>query len=343
MRKILAKNRPDCVGAGGSYNLDMRRRWKWLLPLGGAIALAGVVAAWLQLRTWESTDDARIDGHIAGLSSRVAGVVTRVTVEENQAVRAGQPLITLDARDYAVALDRAEAELAMATAQLAEAERDHDAARARVRQAAEGARLAETDRRRYRFLASERAVPPQLFDDKLSAARVSDAALAAARSTALASPVEARTAAVKMAQAALERARLDLDYTRIAAPFSGVVARRAAEPGMRVAPGQELLALVDTNDLWVTADFKETQLRRIRPGQRARCKVDALGIDFDGQVESVGAATGARVSVLPPENATGNWVKVVQRMPVRIRLRAGQAGLERLRPGMSVEPRVYVK
>jgi membrane fusion protein (multidrug efflux system) len=155
--------------------------------------------------------------------------------------------------------------------------------------------------------------------------------------------VEARVAGVSVAAAALERARLDLEYTKIRAPTDGVVVRRAAEPGHHVAPGEELLSVAAIGDLWVTANFKETQLRRLAAGQRARVHVDALGQKFAATVESLAAASGARSSVLPPENATGNFVKVVQRLPVRLRFDAGQRGLERLRPGMSVEPHVWLK
>jgi membrane fusion protein (multidrug efflux system) len=140
----------------------------------------------------------------------------------------------------------------------------------------------------------------------------------------------------------VERARLNLDYCRITAPVSGIVTERSAEIGARISAGQQLLMIVETGDLWVTANFKETQLARMHPGQSARIYVDALGENFDGTVESMPAITGSRTSVLPPENATGNFVKVVQRMPVRIRFRPNQRDLGKLRPGMSVEPKVRV-
>jgi membrane fusion protein (multidrug efflux system) len=139
------------------------------------------------------------------------------------------------------------------------------------------------------------------------------------------------------------RARLDLEYTRIVAPFDGVVGRRGVQLGQRVQPGEQLLALVDLNHLWVTANFKETQFKKLKLGQRVRFKVDALGRRLDGWVESFSPASGARFSLLPPENATGNYVKVVQRLPARIGIKAGQPGQHQLRPGMSVEPRVDVR
>jgi membrane fusion protein (multidrug efflux system) len=155
--------------------------------------------------------------------------------------------------------------------------------------------------------------------------------------------IKGQKANAEAAQAAFEKAKLNLTYTIIVAPVSGVVTQRSAEPGARVSPGEQLMMIVQTDDLWVTADFKETQLERMRPGQRVTIHVDAMHQDFAGTVESMPAITGSRTSVLPPENATGNYVKVIQRMPVRIRFNAGQKDLDKLRPGMSVEPKVYVE
>jgi membrane fusion protein (multidrug efflux system) len=143
-----------------------------------------------------------------------------------------------------------------------------------------------------------------------------------------------------LAQARLEQAELDLQYTRITAPADGIIGRRTVNVGDRIQPGQQLMALTQTGDLWVTANFRETQLQRMHPGQPAEVHIDALDLDLRGHVESLGATTGSRLSLLPPENAAGNYVKVVQRIPVRIRFEPGQADLDRLRPGMSVEPKV---
>jgi membrane fusion protein (multidrug efflux system) len=152
--------------------------------------------------------------------------------------------------------------------------------------------------------------------------------------------IKSQQANAEATQAALEKSRLNLDYCRIEAPVGGVVTQRSAEVGARISKGQQLFMIVQTDDLWVTANFKETQLARIHPGQHVRIHVDALHDDFNGTVESMPAVTGSRTSVLPPENATGNYVKVIQRMPVRIRFAAGQKDLDKLRPGMSVEPTV---
>ncbi len=155
--------------------------------------------------------------------------------------------------------------------------------------------------------------------------------------------IKSQQANAESAQAALSQRKLNLGYCRISASVSGVVTQRSAELGARISKGQQLLMIVQTNNLWVTANFKETQLKRMHPDQRVKIHVDAMHQDFAGTVESMPAITGSRTSVLPPENATGNYVKVIQRMPVRIRFNPGQKGLDNLRPGMSVEPKVYVE
>jgi membrane fusion protein (multidrug efflux system) len=155
--------------------------------------------------------------------------------------------------------------------------------------------------------------------------------------------IKSQRANSEASQALYEKAKLNLKYGQIVAPVAGVVTERSAEPGARISTGQQLLMIVETDDLWVTANFKETQLARMHPGQRVKVYVDALRQNFEAKVESMPAITGSRTSVLPPENATGNYVKVIQRMPVRIRFNAGQKDLDKLRPGMSVEPKVYVE
>jgi membrane fusion protein, multidrug efflux system len=154
--------------------------------------------------------------------------------------------------------------------------------------------------------------------------------------------IKSQEANAEATQAALDQSRLNLGYTHITAPVSGVITQRSAEIGARISKGQQLFMIVQTGDLWVTANFKETQLSRMRPGQHVRIHVDALSDNFDGTVESMPAVTGSRTSVLPPENATGNYVKVIQRLPVRIRFSKSQKDLDKLRPGMSVEPKVHL-
>lgn len=384
----------------------------------GAIALlvlvvlliVGAAILWWYLATFESTEDAQIDGHISPVSTRVAGTVTGVFVENNQRVQAGQLLVQLDPRDYQVALDRAEAELARAQAQLAAthpsvpitstttqttvatttqevsdaeaalaaAERDVQAAQARVQaaRATEERARADLDRTRYLFL--EKATPVERLDAAEAVYKAAHADVASQRALARAaakaveqqqarlrqawsrqgeaqknaprqvsvqkSQIDAQQAAVRAAQAEVERAQLELAYTRITAPIAGVIGMRSAEPGQRVQPGEQLVAVVDLDHVWVTANFKETQIKGMRVGQPVHIEVDALGGEaLRGQVESFPGATGARYSLLPPENATGNWVKVVQRLPVRIALSPGQDPRHRLRLGMSVEARVRVR
>lgn len=364
------------------------RRWRREHPLGfvALVMLALVVVAaalliWWWLHTHETTDDAQIDGHIAAMSSRIAGTVTAVFVEDNVPVTRGQLLVQLDPRDQQVALDRAQAELAQARA-LYEAERANlpittvgsatsvatsadEVVNARAALAAAEAddARAQAELARARYLIGERAIAKERYDQVVAAATASRklvdearARLQQARSRrgeartsaperlrAEKAQLDARAAAVAAAEAAAERARLDLEYTRIVAPVDGIVGKRSVEPGQRVQPGEQLLAVVGLDDLWVTANFKETQLRRLAVGQKVRIKVDALATTLDGTVESFAGASGARYSLLPPENATGNYVKVVQRLPVRIRLAPGQDRQRRLRPGMSVEPRVSLR
>jgi membrane fusion protein (multidrug efflux system) len=150
-------------------------------------------------------------------------------------------------------------------------------------------------------------------------------------------------AQVAQKTALVEQAKLNLGYCTIVAPVTGIVGKKTVELGQNIVPGQQLLAVVPLDDIWVTANFKETQLSHMKPGQRVRVTVDAEGRTYTGKIVAVGGASGSRFSVLPPENATGNYVKVVQRIPVRINLDAGQNGDHRLRPGMSVDPKVYVE
>ena len=170
------------------------------------------------------------------------------------------------------------------------------------------------------------------------------AALTAPQQVAI-SQARANTSQAQVLQkrAAVDQAKLNLSYCTIVAPVSGIIEKKSVEAGSNVSPGQELMAVVPLDDLWITADFKEAQLRRMKPGQKVTFSVDAYGREYQGRVTGIGGASGSRLSLLPPENATGNFVKVVQRLPVRIDLDPNQNGDHRLRPGMSVEPKVYVQ
>ena len=388
-----------------------RRRNRGLLIAGviGILILIGGFLFWRYAQTYESTDDAQVDGHLNAIASRIQGTITAVYVDANQQVSAGQVLADLDPRDYQVATDQAKAQVSQAEAQIqaenpnipitqtttattssmmlaevhtaeaavAAAEGEYAAALARLREAEANNAKAQADVARYKLLVDKDEIPRQQYDQVVATAKALEAGVESNRASAdsarkivdqrRAQVEEAKTrltqvaenapqqlaisranlnsrqAGAQMAKAQLERALLDLSYTKIVTPISGIVSKRAAEVGNRVQPGQQLFMIAQTSDLWVTANFKETQLRRMRPGLPVTIEVDAFKQKFDGYVESMPAATGAISSLLPPENATGNYVKVVQRLPTRIRFKQGQAGLERLRPGMSVVPTVWLQ
>jgi membrane fusion protein, multidrug efflux system len=270
----------------------------------------------------------------------------------------------------------AEAEVATSQAALAAAERDREVNAAKVSEAEANNAKAQADLARYKLLIAKEEVSQQEFDQVVATAKAQTATVAATEAglqgaartvdqrraqlaqseTKLAqyrrnapqqiairrAQVQSNQASAESAQAQLEQSRLQLSYTNVTAPVSGIVMRRSAEIGSHVAAGQQLMQIAQISDVWITANYKETQLSRIRPGQSATIHVDALKEDFEGYVENISGSTGAVASVLPPENATGNYVKVVQRIPVRLRFKLGQQGLNLLRPGMSVEPSVRV-
>jgi membrane fusion protein (multidrug efflux system) len=385
------------------------RRILLFLVIGIVLAVAGVLL-YRYLTTYESTDDAEIDGYIYPVSSRVPGYVVRVTVDNNQYVPAGTVLAELDPKDYDVAVANAKATLANdrsaseaarinvpltsvntssqlssaqsdvenAQAGLTAAERQFDAEQATLRQAEANDLKAQDDVTRYKPLAEKDEIPQQQYTQAVDSQKATAAAIEAARASAAAAEqavTEARThiaqaeaqlhyaetrpqqislqqsraqaadAQAEQAQAALQQAQLNLQYTTIVAPISGIVGQRTAQPGQNVSPGQQLMTIVplDTENIWVTANFKETQLTYMQPGQPAKISVDTYGRTYDGHVLNIGGATGARYSLLPPENATGNYVKVVQRIPVKIVFDKGQDPQHPLRPGMSVEPKVKVR
>jgi membrane fusion protein (multidrug efflux system) len=289
-------------------------------------------------------------------------------------LRAEDPTVSITETTRQTQLASTSSDLAGAQASVSEARKSVDQLEAQLAQAQANDRTVQLDRERAERLAADGAIARAELDQRANAAVASSAnleslrhALEAARDHVAAqqaraatigsklsevrsngprevetraATVEWRRASLELAKARLAQAELNLSYTKIVAPFAGVVGKKAVSVGDRVAPGQQLMALVPLGDLWVTANFRENQLERMRVGQPADVKVDALGATLSGTVVSFGGATGSRFSVLPPDNASGNYVKVVQRIPVRIKLDAAQAGLDRLRPGMSVEPTV---
>ena len=332
---------------GGGGRSSRRRIGRRIL---GALALLALAAAlltvgvrvWNYLDTYESTDDAQIDGHVAPVSARIEGTIAHVYVQDTESVKAGDLIAQIDPRDAQTALASARANLEQARAQLGSARADYTASLSKVRQSEATAVQARNDAQRSQSLFNLHIVSNSDHDEKVRAAAVADATVESDRASAEAARtlIASRAASVDAAQAAVDQALLNLEYTRITAPMAGVIGKKTVEDGERVQPGQQLLAIVPLTDVWVTANFKETQIRRMKPGQRAIIYVDAIGRDFEGYVEGISGASGEKYSLMPPENATGNYVKVVQRLPIRIRLRDGQDPDHRLRVGMSVEARV---
>jgi membrane fusion protein, multidrug efflux system len=385
------------------------RRILLFLVIGFVLAI-GAVLLYRYLGSYESTDDAQIDGYIYPVSSRVPGYVVRVTADNNQFVQAGTVLVQLDPKDYDVAvanakatwanvraaseaarinvpltsvntssqLSSAQSDVENAQSGLVVAERQFDAAQAALRQAEANDLKAQDDVTRYKPLAEKDEIPQQQYTQAVDSQKATAAAIEVARASAAAaeqavtgartrvaqaeaelnyaqtrpqqislqqSRAQAADAQAEQAQAALQQAQLNLQYATVVAPVSGIVGQRTVQPGQNVSPGQQLMTIVplDSGNIWVTADFKETQLTYMRPGQPVKISVDTYGQSYDGRVLNIGGATGARYSLLPPENATGNYVKVVQRIPVKIVFDKGQDPQHVLRPGMSVEPKIRVR
>jgi membrane fusion protein (multidrug efflux system) len=310
----------------------------------GAILCVGGFTFWKYIESFQDTDDAEVDGYLDPIGSRINATVTAVYVDNNQSVKAGRLPVQLDPRDFQVAAEQARAQLAQAQADLNSARQNYVSAVSTIRQAEAQNYLAQRNARRYADLIKLDVASQSEFDQYDATARAQaatvkvDAAAAASAQRTIAS----REAQVQAAQAALDQAELNLSYTLIYAPADGIIGNRSVQLGQRIQPGQSLMALSQMDDLWVTADFKETQLKRMHPGEPATIHVDALGRDFKGYVQNMPGATGSLYDLLPPENATGNYVKIVQRLPVRIAFDRGQ-DLTQLRPGMSVEPKVWLR
>ncbi len=273
----------------------------------GAVIIAAVLAAFFIVRAylWESTDDAYVQAHSLMLSARIGGTVQKVLVDENDKVKAGQLLAQIDDRDYSAAYNQAVADEASIQADLEQASLDYE---------------------RVSKLYKEAAVSKQQYD----------AALARFRN------LQSR---LKADQFKADQAKLNLGYTQITAPEDGAIAKKSVEPGMVIPPGQALFGFVSSQERWVTANFKETQLSRVKIGQKVDVEVDALnGKKLQGVVDSIGSATGSTFTLLPPDNSTGNFTKVVQRVPVKIKLlNLTSEAIDRLAAGLSavVDVRVH--
>jgi membrane fusion protein (multidrug efflux system) len=348
-----------------------------------AVLIVGALLFWWHSTYYEDTDDAQVDGHLIQISARVAGQVIRVNVEQNQYVQAGSLIAEIDPKDFEVAVQQDEASLesaeanyeAVATVQ--QSQRQLEAAQAQVSQADANNTKAQLDLKRYTPLVEKDVISKQQFDATVATADAARAALLGAKANEIAaedavriardrvvqSQAELKTAQtapdqvkiqkakadqaaaqVEQARAQLAQAKLNLGYCRIVAPVNGIITKKSLEVMQNVSVGQNLMTLVSLDDIWITANFKETQLRLMRPGQKVKIHVDAYGRDYDGKVTQIGGATGSMLSLFPPENATGNYVKVVQRIPVRIDLTDRNEDQDHLlRPGLSVEPTVRVK
>jgi membrane fusion protein, multidrug efflux system len=301
----------------------------------------------------------------------------RATYEQALAQAAAQgPNVPITQTSNLTVIDVDESEIINAESAVASAQRDYDSNAAKLGQTEANNRKSQSDLVRYKQLVDKEEISKSDYDQYLANAGSGDAAVEASRNAAASSAkivdgrraqlrqqqsklsqdkanlprllaiqratVDSRKADVDSAKAQLDTALLNLSYCRIVAPVDGIASQRSAEIGGRISQGQQLIVLVQTASVWTTANFKETQLRKMHVGQHVTIKVDSLGESFAGEVENMPAATGDRSSLFPPENATGNYVKIVQRLPVRIRFNPNQRDLDKLRPGMSADPKVHL-
>jgi membrane fusion protein (multidrug efflux system) len=322
------------------------RHRKALLIGGPAVVAVGVVVFYLTGGRYVSTDDAYVQAARVNISSNVSGQVSAVDVRDNQPVRAGEVLFTLDARPFSIAVEDAEAQLAGARLQVRALEATYHQRQADVKAARDTLIYRQRDYERQKKLAADGIASRAQLDQVLHALDAAREGLTAAvqqAASALAelggddsAPIDSRPA-VREAQARLERARLNLSYTVVRAPINGIVTKvEQLQVGDYINAAAPQFALVSQRDMWVEANFKETDLTYMRPGQRATFHIDAFpGRTFSGSVQSTSPGTGSSFSLLPAENASGNWVKVVQRLPVRLSIDAGEADAP-LAAGMSV-------
>jgi membrane fusion protein, multidrug efflux system len=357
-----AGERPQDAGAKPPPSLRDRLREHWLLVAVAAcvllVAVIGGVAYWLAVRNFETTDDAYVAARSFSIAPKVGGYVTEVPVTDNQHVAAGDLLVRIDDRDYKIAVDQAEAQVAVGQANIgnvqAQIDSQHqqvDQARAQVDQAEAQLKFAEQEESRAKDLVDKGAGTVQreqqthsdLLAQQGNTARTKAALTAAELGVkTLEAQLRSAQASLQQAQAQLDQARLNLQYTRVTAAQSGRVVKLSGAVGTFATAGQSLMMFVP-DEVWVVANYKETQLPDMRPGQQVQLRIDAYpDRKLTGRVDSVQPGSGTAFSLLPAENATGNFVKVVQRVPVKIVIDDWPADLP-VGPGMSVVPWVRVR
>jgi membrane fusion protein, multidrug efflux system len=329
------------------------------VAIGAMTLLLAAGAAWYGEKWWtvgrfiESTDDAYVGGDITVIAPKVSGIIAKLAVADNQPVHAGDLLLTLDDRDYRAALAKAEAAVEAQQAALANLDAHRELQQAVVAQAQAAIVAADAaatrdraDQERLRILSASAIASVQSFQHADAAFKASQAGAQQARAAydaaqrqldVIASEKRQVNAALAGAIADRDAAKLNLSYTELRAPIDGTIGNRSARTGSFATVGAQLLSIIPAHGLWVDANFKESQLAAMRAGQPATITAEAVpGIAFRGRITSLAPATGAEFSILPPENATGNFTRIVQRVPVRIALDGDAASLNPLRPGLSV-------
>lgn len=335
-----------------------------ILPI--LLALIVIIGGWYAINAYlfsrihEDTDDAQLEGNIDPISPRVGGYVTEVNVDDYMPVKAGDVLVKLDDRDLQVkvaqaeaALENAKAGLAVVEANIASSQVGVVTSEASIKNAQVKVWQAQQDFTRAKNLLAEQAITQRDYDAAKAALDGAQTQLDVVRTqqtsatknySAQQQQMAVAKATIAQRQADLDYAKLQLTYTTIKAPVSGRVSKKNVQVGQYVQPGQNLFSVVIDSSIWVIANFKETQLENMRPNQHAKIEVDAFkDHPLDGSVEEFSSATGAKFSLLPPDNATGNFVKVVQRVPVKIKINADRQTLNLLRPGMNVHVTVDTK
>src|SRR5215469_3496297 len=339
----------------GSNNTSNRsRRWRWLGAVLGATLLGASVFGiyWAQvLRYHQKTDDAYVSGNVVQITPQISGTVVAIGADDTQFVKTGQPLVKLDQADARVALDQAEAQLARTVRDVRNLYATSSELAATVQLRQTDLNAAESDLARRQKLGASGAVSGEELQHSLDAVKVAQAALLAAQqqSAANRARVDNTTLSdhpqVRDSAAAVRNAYLTLARTELPAPVAGFVARRNVQLGQRVSPGTPLMSVVPLDQVWVDANFKEPQLARMRVGQPVTLTADLYGghVIYHGTVAGFGAGTGAAFSLLPAQNASGNWIKIVQRVPVRIALDPREIATHPLQIGLSMKADVDVK